>query len=250
MSIRKVMPVCTKCFDSGVIIVEVEQDGIVTEEAHPCPECFTNSSIFKRLLGESGIPKEFWNFTFSDYHGEVSKEELDKVQFYLEHLKDKFIDVSLYLFGKHSCQKSTVMSVIGKQLLKKGYRVYYILAGDLIDIMVKSSGFETNYDVEMELDIIKNIDFLLIDDVFDSKKSMMWKNSKDMIVEKWDRLFRYRYDNQKRFIMTSNISLTEATADYGESIVELIGRYSVTLEMRDSIKAIRTQALLDLFKKD
>ena len=203
------------------------------------------------LLKRSEIPKFYWDIEFEDYKGELSKGSVSKCINYSKNcFTEKFDYVNLYLWSEaNSSQKTAILCNIGKEAIKQGKRVRFVLAGTLIDRLIKNQGFNYNEEIEFYLKNLKDQDLLLIDDIFDSKKSIHWNNS-DLIVAEYDRFLRELTVSGIKIVMTSNVSLDTISKKFGSSIHALIDRNFYTLEFNDSIKEHRKKMFGNIFDED
>jgi DNA replication protein DnaC len=99
-----------------------------------------------------------------------------------------FRGVGIYITGGKSCQKTTMLCVLGKELLLKGKDVKFVTAKDLVSLMVKVIGYsnkETEV-LERRYDVYSNCEYLLIDDMFNLGTSSYWKSNEDIIKAEWN----------------------------------------------------------------
>ena len=200
------------------------------------------------LLRRSGIPHFYWSIDFKDYKGDLSKANLKKViQYSEECFTDKFEYVNLYLYSKeNSSQKTAISCNVGKEAIRQNKKVQFILAGSLIDMLLKQSGFTHYPEIANELKKLKESDLLIIDDVFDTKKSVHWQNS-NITTSEWDRFLRELLVSRTKVVMTSNMTIDEIQKNYGKSMKELINRNFIDLEFKDSITKERKRKFDNLF---
>lgn len=200
------------------------------------------------LLKRSGIPNFYWTIGWKEYKGDLSKHNLKKVMQYSEEcFTDKFEYVNLYLYSKeNSSQKTAVACNVGKDIIKQHKNVQFVLAGSLIDMLLKQSGFTHYPEIANELKKLKEADLLIIDDVFDTKKSVHWQNS-NITTSEWDRFLRELLVSRTKVVMTSNMTIDEIDKNYGKSMKELINRNFIDLEFKDSITKERKRKFDNLF---
>jgi len=199
----------------------------------------------------SKIPKQYWNISFDDYKGDKNNINYKKVIYFAQNLeKSEMASVSLYLYGIHSSQKTTLAVNILKEGIKKGYKCRFVLAGELIDNLMKIQGFKFNIDLDSWLKDLSSSDLLVIDDIFDPNKALFWKNSdnKNMIIAEWDSFLRSYLSKGSRLILTSNFDVESIKQYYGESLYELIDRNVICLYFGDSIKEERKNKLSSIFE--
>jgi len=206
---------------------------------------------YNLLLKKTGIPSFYYNIEFDDYIGDKSRENLDKLRYMIENIDDdKFKDISLYLWGsENSVQKTAVACNFGKSCLKKGLNVKFMNFGIFVDYGMKMQGFKYNEEAHYKLKELKEADIIILDDVFDPNKSLLWKGeNKGMIINVIDTFFRESIYNHKRFVLTSNLSLGMIKENYGESLYKLIERNSAEMQFLDSINEVRKFRLEEIWK--
>jgi len=203
------------------------------------------------LLRRSEIPSFYHSIDFKDYKGDISKDSIEKAMtFSKECFTEKYNYMNLYLWSEaNSSQKTAIMCNIGKECVRQGKKVKFLLAGTLVDKLLKNQGFNYHADIESYLKNLKEQDMLLIDDVFDSKKSLVFNNS-DMITSEWDRFLRELCASGIKIVMTSNISINNIEKKYGKSLQELVSRNFYPLEFKDSIAAHRKKMFANIFDKE
>lgn len=203
------------------------------------------------LLKRSGIPEFYWHIGFKDYKGTKSKDALQNAITYSHSFfTDKFKFAHLYIWSEmNSSQKTAIACNIGKEAIKQGYTVRFVLAGVLIDNLLKLSGFNYNETIDSYIKDLKESDMLIIDDIFDSKKAIQWKAS-DLIVAEIDKFFREVLVSNLKLILTSNISFLNLEKNYGKSMSELISRNFVPLEFNDSIKEAKIKKFDNIWEAD
>lgn len=203
---------------------------------------------FNFFLKLSCIPKNYWGITFDDCSRliVVSKDSLEKAkQYSTRHAEEKFLDINLFLTGSNLSGKSSVACCIGKEFIRSGLRVQFVLAGDLTDYFLKRQGFNVNVDIEQKLKLLYQANLVIIDDAFDSKKALWWNTGKDLIISEWDRFLRTLMSNHIRIVITSNIAKENVT--YGTSIQEALDGNFISLTFEDKIKEDRKKRFENLF---
>lgn len=220
----------------------VEKDGEVFATEDPISKQKRIKEKYEYFLKRSGIPSFYWNIEFSDYKGSKDSEQFKKIKYYADNCdSEKFNHVNLYVYGKNSTQKTALCCNVLKTALRKGLDARFILAGTLIDSLMKLQGFNKDEDLYNYIKDLKKCDILLIDDIADSAKSLTWKNpeSNQMLISEWDQFLRTILSNKTKVILTSNFDKHMVEQQYGKSVYELIDRNFVCLELKESIKEYR-----------
>lgn len=204
---------------------------------------------YEYFLNKSNIPVFYHSISFADYVGQKHNEEFRKIKYYAEHChEDKFKYVSLYLWGSQGCQKTALMCNIGKQAIRNGLRVKFILAGELIAKLIKISGYSHDDEIEDEIKELKEQDMLLIDDCLDIQKNLTWNNSKHLITSEWDTFLRNALSQGQKIVFTSNNSLESAKELFGESLYSLLDRNVEKFHLLDSVKQKRKLDVSSVFE--
>ena len=125
------------------------------------------------FLKQSDIPTFYYDIEFGHYKGKKTKE-FKSVVYYAENLDNPDLDhAHLYLYGVNSSQKTALAINILKEGIRKGLRAKFVLAGSLIDKLMKVQGFKQDPDIMSYLKGIKECDIICIDDAFDPDKALM-----------------------------------------------------------------------------
>lgn len=207
---------------------------------------------YEYFLKESNIPNFYWNIEFKDYKGDLSKDAVNKVIYYAQNLgAEKFKHVHLYLYGENNSQKTAIACNVGKEAMGQGYSVKFILAGSLIDKLMKVQGYSYYEDIESEISHLKNHDVIIIDDIFDTNKSILWKNpdSASLVITAWDNFLREMVSSKTKLILTSNIHVDGIEKKFGTSLYHLIDRNFVGFGFFDDIKTYKKKKFNNLFKE-
>ena len=198
---------------------------------------------FNFYLKFSGIPQNYWSYDLDNIH--IDSIIIDQAK---EFVKTVDKTASLYLYGENSTGKTTVACVIAKELIKLNLNCFYILSSDAIDCLMATSGYNNSSDDEaMSLrNKLKDIDILIIDDIFDKNKSLYWNTqNNNLIVGQWDYLIRYRCSHKKKNIFTSNVDINKIYTDFGRSVGELLETNFKFIKFdKNEVKNIRQSSLV------
>ena len=223
-------------------IYKIDEEGNSFAVDNPEWVKYAQQQNYKLFLERSGIPEFYWTIGFKDYVGNKLSVEYKKILYYSENLKEKkFEHTHLYIWGLGSTQKTALSCNIGKEAIKKGLKVKFILAGELIDSMMKLQGYNNDYSAIKELDSLKtDYDLIILDDIADPEKAMMWNSSnKSLIVTEWDKFFRKVLYNGSHIVMTSNFSIENCRSYFSESVFNMLDRNVEKIHLIDSVKQVR-----------
>jgi len=193
-------------------------------------------------LKESNIPSDYWDLTYDHCGIGKNNRVISICRNYVNRIK-KGTKKNLYLYGLNSTGKTTAMCCIGKDAIKEGLKVKFILSDDLVDLLQKTSGYSYHEDLEYNKKTLMSCDLILIDEVFDSSKSIMWKGeSKNLIVSQVDAFLRHVLSNNKRVVTTSNILKERIASDYSTSLFHLVSRNFQELKFTESVEEARQKS--------
>ena len=185
-------------------------------------------------LEKANISTKALNFNLKEtYIGPDDDGNIAKLQKYITQFKDKYRKISLYLWSEqNSTQKTTVASIIGKELIVKGFKVRLILMDTLIKLLQDAS---FDKDKEALLLDYSNADLLIIDDCFDKAKMTVYKSGYQFAFI--DSFLRHRLEvATKATIFTSNVCPTTIGQSFNISIEKLINRNVYPMEFKDSVE--------------
>lgn len=213
-----------------------------------------NKKKYFLLLQKSNIPDFYHTVEFCDYVGDLSIDNIHKLQVMIENIhEEKFKDINLYLWGSETgTQKTASACNFGKGCIKRGLKVRFMLFGSFVNYLLKLQGFHKDEEADFKINDLKSADIILLDDCFDPNKSIFWKkeSSRDLIISELDIFFRELIYNKKRFVLTSNLSPEMINQNYGKFLYDLIDRNFIPMSFLDSVKSIRKERLGDdLWKK-
>jgi DNA replication protein DnaC len=206
---------------------------------------------YEFFLNKSNIPSFYWNIGFDNYRGDSNSKEIKQIIYYAENCyKEMFNHVNLYLWGNQSTQKTALACNILKQGIHNGLKVKFILAGTLIDNLMKLQGFSQDEDIYYKIKELKNCDLLLIDDIGDINKSVYWtkSDSKNIIISAWDTFLREILSSNTKVVMTSNFDISIFKQYFGDSMHELIDRNFAAIHLTQSVKSIRKLNVNKIFE--
>lgn len=192
-------PKCSICGDTGIKQV-YNKDGSYTECACDCFYEQMKAEKLQRNLEKAGFNGLFKDKDFSNYLTENN---------YQANLKAKCKDfinqdkaIALCLLGNVGCGKTHLAVSVLKELAKKGREVKAI---GYVELTRQLSGNAMDLEAYNRImSNIKNVQVLLIDDLFKAKAS---EANLRQIYE----IINYRYSNQKVTIVTSEHNMADLT---------------------------------------
>lgn len=199
---------------------------------------------FEFYLKYSGIPKDYWNITIDSI--QIPSDLIDKAKNFLANIKEK--KTSLYLWSDdNTTGKTSLACAIGQELIRQGMPCYFGLAKDVIDVLMKTSGFQSEKWNEESFEIkrkIFNAEVIIIDDIFDPKKSLFWNsNSNNLIISEWDALLRHSTSESKKIILTSNKNIDDVSKNFGRDISNVLLRNFEFIEFKESVLDVRKEQI-------
>jgi DNA replication protein DnaC len=173
----------------------------------------------KFLLQDAGITAP--QFTIGQYKGDDKQGNLPKIKKYIDEF-ERFKKINLYFWSHgNASQKTTVAKNIIVELSLKGYSCRFILMADLLSVL-QTENFNNGAESE-KVNALRSVDFLVIDDAFDPRKSTLYRSGYQFGF--LDTFLRYRLETlSKATCFTSNVPVEEISKNWTPSIASLIQR--------------------------
>ena len=142
---------------------------------------------FHKKYEKTNMPLKYINRTWDNIDG-INKEMIDVAKKWL--LQKQY---SLFLCGPRGTGKSLICSILGKELIKKNYYVYYTKP-----IRIYNKIFDQSIDSSKHIEMLKKVDYLIIDDI-----------TKGIINNDWHKGIIYdiidqKYEDEKQIIINCN----------------------------------------------
>jgi len=187
--------------------------GCPTCEDHTCGDCKVQLQLYKHYL-RAGIGLNYQKLSWEDFHGD--EKALNLANIYLSQHKE-FVKGGMGLLynGSWGTGKTLLTSLIAKELVKLGYKVYFATFTQMVDEFTR--GWGSNDDkARFESKVVKS-DVFFLDDI---GKEFRTKNN--LSEATFDHVLRQRaLDNRPTFI-TTNMSIEELNEGYGSAIFSLL----------------------------
>ena len=234
---------CSNCDVNGFITNPFTN----TTEKCECRVKFEKDLRTFNLLKESGLLletstkndfDELNSYSFDKYVGKDENKNLDKLKMYVSKFDDEskpFSKMSFYIHGPQGCQKSYTIKGILSRLAKSNHTVYYILAKDLVDLIIKSERDEEKKDL---LNYIQTVDCLCIEEL-NAKRMALWNSGfKQEILVSWLKT-RLEVVHKSTFIITNDTIEEFKSSELGELLGDLVERECKfgTFEFKDNYGA-------------
>ena len=203
---------------------------------------YKQSKLLSLSLKKSGIPEIALSIELDDLKlGLNSEDKISAIKQYIYYFSTHNKNSSLYLWStRNGTQKTTTASIIGKELIKKGFSCKFILMSDLSKLLLNESFSEED---KMEIDALFRVDFLIIDDSFDPKKVTIYKSGYQ--ISFLDSFLRKRMESLgKTICFTSNFKEIDEKI-FGISLKSLIDREVKKLEFKIPYKGITSSFDID-----
>lgn len=178
-------------------------------------------ALYESRFARTGLPIHVRNLVLKDYIG-TNRSIPRKLTKYVGEFDTRYRNIHLYFWSHdNGTQKTTMASIVGNLLLKKGFSTRFILMGDLLTLLTDLNKGEDSSERRQDL---LDCDFLIIDDSFDKKKATIFRSGYqisflDIFLR--DRLERLR----KATCFTSNFSIDEIDEEvFGVSLKKLVKR--------------------------
>ncbi len=178
-----------------------------------CPKCkeYYRDHLLKYDINEAGFDISFLE-NLKNYQGEIF-EGLEKIENYVKDFIDGKITKfpTMFLFGKSSCQKTTMIKAMMTHLILNGHKnIKYVKTQELIRLL-HDANFITNMERIESINKLKEFmksEILVLDDF---TKAGIWKNNDDQIDWIIDFLKNHMEDNK----INSTIFISNSTMVLG-----------------------------------
>ena len=180
-------------------------------------DCELQCQLYRHYLA-AGIPAAYMRLDWGDFKGSSSVKQA-AVEYASKH--QQYIDssIGLMLTGDNGIGKTLILTLLLKDMLKRGYKGFFTTADDLF--AMKTDGWTDDMEKKRFEKKVKNSKILVIDDAGKEFANRLTK-------QVFDSLVRYRSQNALTTLISSNKHLKELGAEYGQSFVSLIkGGYIV-----------------------
>ena len=166
----------------------------------------------------SGIEKEYWDLTLSDFNGDQIAKEA--VAAYIKNIDNAVKNgLGLGLSGSHGTGKSMSAILILKAAVEAGYSIRFITLAELMKL-IKSQFNENEEEAKTFYeDKVRNIELLVIDDIGEEYTP---KDYGAFCVAEMSLLFRHRRRSCLPTIVTTNLTKADLELKYGSSMSSLM----------------------------
>ncbi|MFZ5944163.1 MAG: ATP-binding protein [Bacillota bacterium] len=201
---------CPKCKDRGYTT-----PGILCE-------CYKQERL-DAFFRQSGIKGDMENQTFASFDTSyykdplVIEEKLRRCKKFLENLAAGEKQNNLLFLGDVGRGKTHLSAAIANESLKRGITVVYKRIEELLDI-IRDNKFQRegeNNPNDNQLNLLKNVDLLIIDDLGSENITPFAENQIRILIDERNNL-------SKPWIINSNLSISELQRNYGQRLTDRI----------------------------
>ncbi len=154
----------------------------------------------ERLLSEANIPKRYCFLSWPDFHTSLDLTELKQI------CLDRPDGEIIYLHGDNNTGKTLLMSIILQEFFDNSCSIFFITPERIADLYAKH--WYDSGEKGSDLERVRELDVVGVDDLFDPKKAFIGKNG-GLIIPSVDSFLRYRIHNKLTTIVTTNFSLSQ-----------------------------------------
>lgn len=173
-------------------------EGVLEFEYKPCryKKKLLINNKYQKNIKNLEVPEAITNASISDIY-KSDKKRYEVINWLLDFIDNyQKGDKGLYLHGNFGCGKTYLVSATFNELAKMGYKTSIIFYPEF----VRQAFYE---DFKYNFDIIKKVDFLLIDDI--GAENLTAYNRDEILCP----LLQYRMDNHLSTFFTSNLTIEE-----------------------------------------
>jgi DNA replication protein DnaC len=201
---EKIMAKCKNCHGAG------------------CSSC-SGYCAYIDQMSEACIPVDYWYRKIEDFYG---SEEFKKIILdYINRIDDEFVNgLTLCFSGHRGTGKTMAACSVLKKALLKNYSAYYTTMVDAVSIL---TSYESSYFREM----IKNIDFVVIDEV--DQRFFPSQGSQELYGNHFEYILRTRSQNKLPTIICTNSEDTNGifSGQFKESFESLKAQFVKTIHV-------------------
>lgn len=165
------------------------------------------------------------NYTFDDYLGDDTSGSLKKVK-YIAANPEIFKNAAIYVYGTNGTQKTSMLKILCKKLIERGYSAQFMSLNTLINSLMVSQSFDKEEAIleQKRVESLLDADFLVLDECFDKTKVRLYKSGFQLPA--LDEFLRQRLeaDRKATFFISNEKIETIAEKGYEKSIQDLIQR--------------------------
>ena len=178
----------------------------------------------RQVLINCGIFESYHDVEYDKFS--VKNEAWKYVGEYIKNLINaKNHGLGVFLYGTQGTGKTYLAIVILKEALRNGFSVRKTSLSQII-MMMTQGWYDDLTRTKFEKEI-KNVDFLLIDDI---GKEYQAKGDTPLHIVAFDGVIRYRVERQKPTILTSNHPPSELREMLGASITSILSEKVLPVE--------------------
>lgn len=173
---------------------------------------------------------DFDGFPIQDNQGVLVPERAEVYEEVLEYANNlqnaRKEGICLWLYGSNGAGKTHLAISVQKAAIRQGFSTQFANLSGILSL-IKRSWRKPELEEVIERRI-KNVDFLVIDDLVKEYKT---ENS-DFTEVMFDELVRYRCNRRKPLIITTNTSMDMIENVYGKSVASLLVGRCIQVEMK------------------
>lgn len=179
------------------------------------PRKLTNEDMIRMNVG-----KRYWHVSLDSIPEECDYKK--KLWRFIKSLSSAISQGKGFLFcGDYRQGKTSASVILCKAVVSSGGTAYFIRSDELTKVVVESHWFDEDKTV---LDRMREVDLLVIDDVGTEAS----KEYGESLVEN---LIRYRYDNLKSMVVTTNVGMPDLVSKYGQGVMKVMASMMVPVEV-------------------
>jgi DNA replication protein DnaC len=217
---------CRKCYHKpntrvpeGYIEKMINGSRVVTE--CDCHIKWRAEVEFRRRYENAGLRPDLIDASYpADYVGSRSRDSMLRLVNYVSKFsRDEAVrKCMLYLAGDNGCQKTLLANWVGKEVLRAGYDVQFILMNRLVSMLATLEADESQ---KRALDRVLRADLIIIDEAFDLEKLTIYKSG--FQIPFVDSFLRDTID-KRGVIFVSNKEPKSIDSKFGKSVSDLLSR--------------------------
>lgn len=206
-------------------------------QTHEC-DCEIQLQLQKHYYN-SGIGFDYQILDWDDFivTTPAKAKALQDVRLYLENDEVRRRGLGIIFTGTGGTGKTMLANLILKDLVKAGHRCYATTFSEMVDAF--TAGWTDDAEKKWFARKFKQSEVLLLDDL-----GKEFKTKTALSQTTFDNLLRTRVQGARPTIITTNLTQDELAAGYGGSVMSLIRRKSLVIEMNGDDYAGRAAEMI------
>jgi len=211
---------CQRNCKDGWIVDKKENIVEIDGKPQHC-ECYYENKFL-----DANIGRAYWNLTVDNFDGH--RDDIERMKDYISKIKEMYESgFGLYIHGGNGAGKTSLAMLLLMTVLRHSKAsAMFVPFADLVILNSRVISGYHDKEAERDVNIIKNVDFLVLDDI-----GKEFDDGKDKTRATLNSILRYRDMWNKPTIYTANSPIEDLRTHYGDSNYSIMEGRSRILTM-------------------